>query len=108
MPRRNKLTPEQNEILRQLEEAGEETIATLLNTLKTAPSSGGTLSSATVRTFEGLLELGLIEWQGCAVGFPKDSAVFENAASEWRSQLLPSGKPLNILLTKAGRRAVVT
>ncbi|HKA18473.1 MAG TPA: hypothetical protein VKN18_09150 [Blastocatellia bacterium] len=108
MPYRIKLTPEQNDILRQLEEAGGETIATLLNTLRIVPGSGGTLSPATVRTFEGLLEFGLIEWQDCAVGLPQDSAVYDSAASQWRSKLLASGKPLSILLTKSGRRALVT
>jgi Fe2+ or Zn2+ uptake regulation protein len=108
MPRRIKLTPEQNEILRQLEEAGGETIATLLNTLRIVPGPGGMLSPATVRTFEGLAELGLIEWLDCAVGLSQDCAVYDSATSQWRSMLAASGKPLNILLTKTGRRALVT
>jgi hypothetical protein len=108
MPRRITLTPEQNEILRLLEEAGEETLGTILNTLRVEPCSSGTLSLATGQAFRGLVELGLIECHGCADGLPLDAAAFDAATAMWRTKLMASGKPLNIILTAAGERALVT
>jgi hypothetical protein len=108
MPARLKLTPEQNQILRLLEEAGEETLGTLLNTLKIAPASDGALPISAVQALEGLLELGLVECPNCEAGLPTDAAFFDSKASAWQTQLLPSGKPLKVLITSAGEQALVT
>jgi Fe2+ or Zn2+ uptake regulation protein len=108
MPRRLKLTPEQNQILRLLEEAGEETLGTILNTLKIAPASGGALPMSAVQALEGLAELALVECANCEAGLSTDAAFFDSEAAAWQTQLLPSGKPLKVLITSAGQQALVT
>jgi hypothetical protein len=106
MPRRNSLTPTQNQVLRLLEEAGEETLGTLLNALKAPPSLEGSLTPSIAAVFDGLRDLGFIEWDGSALCLREDAASYHFAESSWRSGLLPSGKPMEIVLTAAGRRAL--
>jgi len=62
--RKLKLTPEQNAILRLLEEAGSETIGTILNTLHVAPTREGRIPAVFQESLEALQRLDLVAWEG--------------------------------------------
>jgi len=104
MPRKVKLSPRQNVLLRLLEEAGAESLATVLNTLGVRPSDTGHIPTAFVETVNGLIEKGLLcvecsdgdHWWG--------DAVFDQSLRSWVSA---TARQAEIAITNEGMQSLV-
>ena len=104
MPRKVKLSPQQNGLLRLLEEAGAESLATVLNTLGVRPSDTGHIPTAFVETVNGLIEKGLLcvecsdgdHWWG--------DAVFDQSLRSWVSA---TARQAEIAITNEGMQSLV-
>lgn len=106
MPTRIALSPEQGLILRELEEAGEETVGTILNTLKVVPLRDGSVPPETHASIAGLVDLGLLEWSGSPVAHCA-LARFDQEKQSWKSGVSSSGRPARPMLNHAGQHALV-
>ncbi len=107
MPRRVTLSIQQNEILRILREAGEETLGTVLNTLRVGPDANSSVSGTFVAALEGLLQLGFVAWEPEQVSSPIARAQYDRSASQWTSPVDEiSQQPVSLVMTQAGQECL--
>jgi len=107
MPRRVRLSAQQNEVLRLLHEAGEETLGTLLNTLGVRPDPEAQVSGEFARAVEGLLGLGFVAWHPQQDSSPFARARFNELSRQWTSPADDaSHQPVSLVITRAGKECV--
>ena len=104
VPRRLKLSPEQNAVLRLLEEAGSETIGAILNTLEIKPTGSGSVPTEFRTSIEDLERLGLVVWEAPKGDPMSDVAFTARTGWEARSNLETS---VELTLTREGAAALV-
>ena len=102
MPKRLKLTPRQRDIIWVLEEAGEETLCCILNTLKTRPDEASRVGWEFQNDLSGLMRLGLVSWATESSG--DDAIQLAHFDSDTKSWSAPS--TFNIYLTEKGQEAL--
>ena len=103
MSRKRRLSPHQGDVLRALEEAGEDTLSAILNTLGLSPDDHGGVPASFARDLDGLLRMGFVSWSRNEAN---PLALLEFEAGHWRLPPSESGERLSLLLTEAGERAL--
>ena len=107
MPRKIKLSPEQNEILRLLEEAGEETLGTLLNTLRVRPDPQAGVPHEFQAAIAGLFRLGFVAWCPDPGSGPLEAMRFDTSSGHWASPIAgTSHEPVSLVLTSEGEKSL--
>ena len=102
MPKRLKLTRLQRDLIWMLEEAGEETLSCILNTLKTRPDDDSRVGWELQQDFCSLIRVGLVSWAAESGGDdPMLLARFDTGTKSWSA---PS--TCSVCLTEDGRQAL--
>ena len=102
MGRKRRLSRGQNDLLRMLEEAGEENLACILNTLRLEPDANRSVSQEFARDVEDLVRQGLVRWTKSDHA-PMSMVEFDSVSLNWRSSM---PERCSLLITKAGARAL--
>jgi hypothetical protein len=90
-----------------LQEAGEETLGTLLNTLRDRPDPESHASSEFSSAVEDLLGLGFVAWEPHQDSAPLALARFNELSCEWTSPADDvSNRPVSLVLTRTGRKCL--
>ncbi len=102
LTKRLRITPFQRGILRTLEEAGEETLGSVLNTLRTSPEENLEVGWEFRDALNGLIRLGFVSWSPESA----DSDALLLARFDPDSQSWSAPPMCSIHMTVEGRRAL--